>query len=389
MTMRKGEFLIALLLSILLIELSLCFRPLEKNLQLKVGYNVIIDREIPQEKAELLAKRLKEANCEVAKVWLPTRLLKTKVLDNGEYGGWDFSLYDRVLEPIAREGIEIILEPVFRSAGDMNIPDLREDMLVVRGGKRVPFPSLLHPRVREYILSTLEAISAHYAKTEIGEKIVAIDILNEPYIFNFGGLSILVEENHRVVPAFLMPDEKPDCNQDFYWQVEKIAEFVGMASDRIKMHLRGTKTMVVADGGFFTFPPSIALHKALWEKVDLIGIDPYVGSFAGYKNPFPWFYYKMLVEQAKQASKPIWVTEWNWDAAWWYEWTMPLDFPKEFVERSADYGVEGVCFFLFNSFGKPGLFALYDLEGDEIPPEKLEIYEAVKKAYEEIKGGEE
>lgn len=376
--MRRQEFLAILLISILSVELSLCFKTLEKNPDLKVGYNVIIDREISQEKAENLARRLKEANCEVVKVWLPTSLLKAEVHE-GEYRGWDFSIYDRVLEPIAGEGIEIILEPNFRSTSDMNIPDFREEMLVVREGKRIPFPSLLNERVRKYILSALEAISEHYAEEDvIGEKIIAVNILNEPYFFNFGAVHVFAEENYKIFPLVFMPDENPEYEQDFYWQVEKVAELVKEASDRVKKHLKGTKTMVVADGGFALFPPSAAMYKALWKNVDLAGIDPYLAD----AEPLHWFFYKMLVDRAK---KPVWVTEWNWDDSWWYEWEMPLEFPKEFVERSRDYGVEGTIFFTFNSFGKPGLFALYDVEADEIPPEKQEVYEAVKGAYEKIR----
>ena len=242
---------------------------------------------------------------------------------------------------------------------------------------------MLNERVRKYILSALEAIAKHYVeeRMDIGEKIIAVNILNEPYFFNFGGVSILAGENYKFWPVFFMPDENPEYEQDFYLQVEKVAGLVEEANDRIKGHLERAKTMVVADGGFAILPQSIALHKALWEKVDVIGIDPYVGN----AEPFPWFWYKMLVEQARRANKPIWVTEWNWDASWWYEWTMPLDFPREFVEKSVDYGVEGIIFFTFNSFGEPGLFALYNLKDDEIPPEKIGAYEALKEAYGEIK----
>ena len=206
-----------------------------------------------------------------------------------------------------------------------------------------------------------------------------MNILNEPYHFNFGGVSILVEENYKFWPVFFMPDENPEYEQDFYWQVENVAGLVEEANDSIKNHLKRAKTMVVANGGFALFPPSIALHKALWEKVDLIGFDPYVGNAA----PFPWFFYKMLVEQAKRADKPIWITEWNWDASWCTNGRCPWIL-GEFVEKSIDYGVEGIIFFTFNSFGEPGLFALYNLKDDEIPPEKMEVYEALKEAYEKI-----
>ena len=46
----------------------------------------------------------------------------------------------------------------------MGISDYREEMRVVREGKRIPFPSLLNDRVRKYILSALEAIAKHYAE---------------------------------------------------------------------------------------------------------------------------------------------------------------------------------------------------------------------------------
>lgn len=364
------RYLLPISLLLLTIVLSLIYWERPVRAKPLIGYNIQLrENTLSSEQIIAMVKKLKEVGCQVVKVWLPVNSLHPSV-ENGKYVGWDFSFWDSVLEPLARENFLIILDPWLRSLDEFSPPDLTEEMLVVRKGKRIRFASLFHPRVREFVKETYLAIAKHYSQSEIGEKIVGFVLLCEPYFFNLGAIE-WSRENHPL-PLYLLIDENPAYPQNFHWQVENLAKFVGELRKAIQ-EVWEVKTMIVLDVMWISWPPEYVMYERLVKEVDEIGIDPYPGSYGN----MPWFALEFILKRSLAFGKPVWVTEWGYDATSWMKNKRDIpsvSFAKEFLERCSRKNVKGILYFNFFEPG-PGkrIYSVYNPETGDIFPDAIEL----------------
>jgi hypothetical protein len=346
-----------------------------------LGYNLLLrENVLTSQQICRAAEKLREVGCQIVKVWIPVNSLHPKVLENGGYGDWDFTFWDSVLEPLAKENLLIILDPWFRSTQEFCPPDLTEEMLVKRRWGSVNFPSVFHPRVREYMKTACEAIAAHYSKErpDIGKQIKALVLFNEPYFFTLGAIEWSKWKGFRL-PLFLLIDEdSTHISQDFWIQVENLALFVRELRETIKRRWE-VGIMLCYDVMWVSWPPSAAMYERLARETDYIGIDPYPGNYW----PVEWFGLEFILKRTLNLGKPVWITEWGYNATDWMGGRRRIpdaNFAKEFIKRCSRKGVQGIIYFnFFEPWGKePGIYSVYDPATGEIMPDARELCQVLK-----------
>jgi hypothetical protein len=375
----RNAVLICLIL-IFILEVTIFYQRVSSSKPL-LGYNLLMrENVLTREQIDQLAHKLKEVGCQVVKVWIPVNSLHPKMLENGSYGGWDFTFWDSILEPLARENLMIILDPWFRSTEEFCPPDLKAEMCVQRKWGRINIPSVFHPRVREFLREACAAIATHYSveRPEIGKHIHAFVLFNEPYFFTLGAIEWSKWEGYKL-PLFLLIDEDPaHIQQDFWKQIESLSSIVAELRSVIKTRWN-VSVMLCYDVMWVSWPPSAAMYERLAREADVIGIDPYPGNYW----PIEWFGLEFILKRSLALGKPIWITEWGYCATDWMSGTRRLPtiaFTKELIKRCSRKGVQGILYFnFFEPWGeKPGIYSVYDPHNDEIIPDARELCEVLK-----------
>jgi hypothetical protein len=347
-----------------------------------LGYNLLLrENALTPEQIDRLAQKLGEVGCQAVKLWLPVNSLHPRVLENGSYGGWDFTFWDSVLEPLARENLIVVLDPWFRTTSEFCPPDLTENMCVKRSWGRINIASVFHPRVREYLREACSAIAIHYSRErpDLGRHIGALVLFNEPYFFNLGAITWSEWKGFRL-PLFLLIDEDPaHVEQDFWKQVENFALFVRELREEVKRHWT-VDVMLCYDVMWVSWPPSAAMYDRLSREVDAIGVDPYPGEYW----PAEWFGLEFILKRCLALGRPVWITEWGYNATDWRVGTRRLPdkaFARELVRRCSKEGIQGVLFFNFFEpweDGEPGIYSVYDPRTGELTPDARELCEVLR-----------
>ncbi|MEM2282232.1 MAG: hypothetical protein QXH26_01610 [Candidatus Hadarchaeales archaeon] len=348
-----------------------------------LGYNLVLKENVLTfENLQVLASRLGRM-ARAVKVWLPVNSLHARVLENGSYGGWDFGFWDSVLELLVKENLVIILDPWFRTTREFCPPDLTEDMLVMMNGKRewkgTKIPSVFHPRVRQFMREACEAIAVHYGKErqDISQCIRAFVLFCEPYFYTQPSIGLCLEGSS--LPLNYLIDEDPNhIEQDFGVQVENLALFFRELRGIVRKHW-DVDIMLVMDTMAFVWPPAWVEYVRLAKEADVLGVDPYPGNY----EPIPWFSLELVLKRGLSLGKPLWITEWGYDALAWRTGVRKLpslEFTREFIRRSSRKGVEGILYWNFFEFEVGGpIYSVYDPRRGELYEDSIELCETLKR----------
>lgn len=360
--MWKKSASIALLI-VLVVEIAwLAFpQPIQAS-EFEMGYNVLINKQLTEEQLDSLVSEL--SGTKTVKLWLSPKLL------NGSFSYWDL-----VIGKFSDAGVDVFLDPWLR----MDEMEVQGDGInVLWNGERLEScPSIFEQETKDYILDICSDIGTHYGteRPDLGASISVVTVFNEPYWFLSCGRRGLPDRFYK----WLIDEDFTRAPATYREQYQELAELFLECKDLIKENL---DVPVVVEPSPPPMPPGTL---ELWKDSDISILHIYPENY----QSLDWFFYKLIIEQARREGKPIWVTEWGYDAFCVLQgnWARvpPTEFIDEFTRTSKDWGVDKLFYFafLFTDDIEGPCYSLYDMEEGHYVPRMVEPKEALDKAEEE------
>ncbi|MFQ5648184.1 MAG: glycosyl hydrolase [Candidatus Aenigmatarchaeota archaeon] len=352
--MANSRAVTSVLLLILAAELAWLALPAHSAADTELSYNILISSQIDEEKLDRMVSELEKMNVSTVKLWLSTRILD------------DFSYWDLAIGKFSRAGIDVALDPWFRME-EMDVPGGTEKTNVLWKGERIPdCPSIFAPETRDFMLEVCSRMGEHYSKErpDLGAGITSITVLNEPFVF----LSC-AKASPELPLKWLIDEDFDRAPRHLRAQNQELSELFLECKELIKENLDVPVLLET------TPPPLQPLELDAWKHSDISAVHIYPGNY----YPFDWFIYKCLIEQARGHGKPIWVTEWSFDALCLYkEIEQPTpEFIQEFMRLSQEWGVEKAFFFSLLFPTEEDCYPLYSPESGWLT-ERLPVKEALE-----------